>query len=131
MTLNNTITLSSTDSAQAEQAFKSLMQEKDVITVLVFGNTAVSQQAIQSADVRAGSAPAGFKRKAVWMQNTSQWDTLKKYVKSGSIAVSSVDPAKLTAIGISLSDKVDSEVPNTKTPDFIVMELAFVQASQE
>ncbi|MCE7993555.1 MAG: hypothetical protein HEP71_16325 [Roseivirga sp.] len=131
MTLNNTITLSSTDASQAEQDFKSLIAEKDVITVIVFGNTAVSQQAIQSADVRAGSAPAGFKRKAVWMQDTSQWDTLKKYLKNGTIAVSSVNPGNLIAIGVSLSDKIDAEVPTSKTPDFIVMELAFVQASQE
>lgn len=131
MTLNNTITLSTTDPAQAEQDFQSLIEEKDVITVIVFGNTAVSQQAIQSADVRAGSAPAGFKRKAVWMQDTSQWDSLKKYLKDGSIAVSSVNPGNLTAIGVSLSDKIDAEVPTSKTPDFIVMELAFVQASQQ
>lgn len=131
MTLNNTITLSTTDPAQAEQDFKSLIEEKDVITVIVFGNTAVSQQAIQSADVRAGSAPAGFKRKAVWMQDTSQWSSLKKYLKNGSIAVSSVNPGNLIAIGVSLSDKIDAEVPTSKTPDFIVMELAFVQASQE
>ncbi|GAB5527272.1 MAG: hypothetical protein Roseis2KO_51440 [Roseivirga sp.] len=131
MSLNNTITLSTTDPAQAEQTFKSLMEEKDVITVIVFGNTAVSQQAIKSADVRAGSAPAGFKRKAVWMQDTSLWNSVKQYVKDGSIAVSSVDPANLIAIGVSLKDKIDAQVPTSKTPDFIVMELAFVQASQE
>lgn len=130
MTLNNTITLSSTDTAQAEQDFKSLMQEKDVISVIVFGNTAVSQQAIQSADMRASAAPAGFKRKAVWMQDTSLWTSLKQYVKDGSVSVSSVDPSNLIAIGISLEDKIESEVPTTKTPDFIIMELAFVQASQ-
>lgn len=130
MQLNNTITLSSTDASQAEQFFKSLMQKADTIKVIVFGNTAVSQQAIQTADVRAGSAPAGFTRKAVWMQDASQWDSLKQYVKNGSITVSSVNPADLIAVGVSMSNKIESQVAS-QTPDFIIMELAFAQASQE
>jgi len=130
MQLNHTITLSSTDAAQAEQLFKSLMEQADTIKIIVFGNTAVSQQAIQSADLRAGSAPAGFTRKAAWMQDPTQWDSLKQYVKNGSIKVNSVSTSNLTAIGVSMSNKIESEVSTSKTPDFLIMELAFVQASQ-
>jgi hypothetical protein len=130
MELNHTTTLSATDAAQSEQLFKSVMAEDDLIKVIVFGNTDVSQQAIKSADVRAGAAPAGFKRRAIWMQDVSQWTTLKQHVKDGSIAVNTIDPANFTAIGITMSNKLAAEVPSAKTPDFIIMELAFVKASQ-
>jgi hypothetical protein len=131
MQLNNTLTLSAANASQAAQLFKSVIDEKDVISVIVFGNNATSQQAIQSADLRAGSAPAGFKRKAIWMQDTSLWNTVKGDLKDGAIKVSNVDPANLIAIGVSLKDKIESSVDTSKTPDFIVMELAFVQASTD
>ena len=130
MQLNNTTILPSDTPAAAEQLFKSLMQEQDVICVIVFGNDSKAQQAIKSADVRAAVAPAGFKRKAVWMTDTSLWSNLKKYVKNGAIKVDDVDPSKLIALGISLTDKAESSVDTTKTPDFIVMELAFIQAGK-
>lgn len=131
MQLNNTLTLSAANASQAAQLFKSVIDEKDIISVIVFGNNTTSQQAIQSADVRAASAPAGFKRKAIWMQEISLWNTVKGDLKDGAIKVSSVDPANLIAIGVSLNDKIESSVDTSKTPDFIVMELAFVQASTD
>ena len=130
MQLDNTTILPADDPAASEQLFKSLMDAHDVVCVIVFGNDGTAEQAIQSANVRAAVAPAGFARKAVWMQDASQWSNLKKYVKSGAINVDSVDPTKLIALGTSLSDKAESSVPTSKTPDFIVMELAFVQASK-
>lgn len=130
MQLNNTTVLPSDTPAIAEQLFKSLIEEQDVICVIVFGNNSVAQQAIKSADVRASVAPAGFKRRAVWMTDISLWSTLKTYVKSGTIDVNTVDPSQLIALGISLTDKAESSVDTSKTPDFIIMELAFIAASK-
>ena len=129
MQLDNTTVLPADDPDQAEQLFKSLMSKSNVVYLIIFGNTSVSEQAIQSANVRAGVAPAGFTRHAVWMQDSSQWSTLKQYVKSGAISVDSVDPSKIIALGTSLKNKAQSSIPTSKTPDFITMELAFVQAS--
>lgn len=130
MQLNNTTILPADSPATAEKLFKSLIQEQDVICLIVFGNDSVAEQAIQSADVRAAVAPAGFKRRAVWMTDSSLWTNLKGYVKDGSIKVADVNPDNLIALGISLTDKAASSVDKSKTPDFIVMELAFVQASK-
>ena len=130
MDLNNTTVLPSDKPDEAEQLFKSLMAEQDVVCLIVFGNDATAEQAIQSANLRAAVAPAGFKRRAVWMADTNQWSNLKRYVKNGAIKVDEVDPDNLIALGVSLKDKAESLVDRSKTPDFIVMELAFVQASK-
>lgn len=130
MDLNNTTVLPSDKPDEAEQLFKSLMAEQDVVCLIVFGNDATAEQAIQSANLRAAVAPAGFKRRAVWMADTNQWSNLKRYVKNGAIKVDEVDPDNLIALGVSLKDKAESLIDRSKTPDFIVMELAFVQASK-
>ena len=130
MDLNNTTVLPSDKPDEAEQLFKSLMAEQDVVCLIVFGNDATAEQAIQSANLRAAVAPAGFKRRAVWMADTNQWSNLKRYVKNGAIKVDEVDPDNLIALGVSLKDTAESLVDRSKTPDFIVMELAFVQASK-
>jgi len=131
MPLNNTTILPSDSPEEAEQLFKSLIDEKDVVCVIVFGNDSVAQTAIKNADVRAALSPAGFKRRAVWMQSTGLWDNVKSYLKNGAVKVNSIDPANLIAIGVSLSDKVEMEMPTSKTPDFIAMEFAFVTSSKQ
>ena len=131
MQLDNTTVLPADSPDEAEELFKALFNKPDHIYLVIFGNDKVSEEAVQCANVRAGVAPAGFVRRAVWMQDSGQWTSLKKYVKNGgAIALDSVDPAKLIALGISLQDKAECCVDTSKTPDFITMELAFVQASK-
>ncbi len=130
MQLNNTTILPSDSPDVAEQLFKSLIDEQDVVCVIVFGNGPVAQKAIKSADVRAALSPAGFKRRAVWMTDIALWANLKSYLNSGAVKVDSIDPSNLIAIGVSLTDKVEMEMPTSKTPDFIAMEFAFVTSSK-
>ncbi len=130
MELKNTTVLPTDDLAQAEQLFKSLMSDSETICAIIFGDDSVSQQAVQSANVRAAVSPAGFKRRAVWMSDIDQWASLKKHVNDGNITVDSVDPKNLIALGTSLKAKAESSVDTSKTPDFITMELVFADASK-
>ena len=130
MSLDNTTTLAPGDAAKAESLFKAQIDKKDTINVIVFGNDATAQEAINNANIRAAVAPAGFPRHAIWMQDPTIWPACKKHLKNGSMQVDHVDTANTIAIGCSLSNKLETSVASTQVPDLIVMELAFVQASK-
>lgn len=127
--MEHTTTLPTDSASDAESLFKSTIDKPDTITIIVFGDSANSQQAVQNADLRAADAVAGFPRQVIWMKDTSIWNSVKSRLHNGSVSVGNIQLSSTTAISVSLSNKVMFALSNTRTPDAIAMDYLFVKAS--
>ena len=130
MELNNTIILPGDNEALSKQLLTSLIQKEDVVTIIIFGRDDKSADAVQKADLRASATVSGISRKVAWMQNTALLDFLKTMIKpSTAFNPSSIDLTKHIGVSISMTDLLKDIVPINPVPDFMRMEIAFMQAS--
>ena len=130
MELNNTIILPGDNDELSKKLLTSLIQKEDVVTVIIFGRDDKSADAIQKADLRAGATVSGISRKVAWMQNILLLDFLKTIIKpSEALNLSSIDLTKHIGISVSMTDLLKDIIPIEPAPDFMRMEIAFMQAS--
>jgi hypothetical protein len=130
MQLNNTIILPGDNPELSERLLRSLIEKQDVVTVIIFGRDAVSEDAVQKADLRASAVVAGVIRKVAWMQDTAMLGLLKTLITAGAGG----DPNTISTdihigIAISMTDVLMAVIPKTPTVDYIRMERAFIKAS--
>lgn len=130
MVLNNTLILPGDNPALSQKLLTSLIQGQDKVILIIFGKDARAEDAIQKADVRASAIVSGISRKAVWMQDTGMITFLKTLLKSGAdFNVGDIDPASQIGISVSMTDVLKDLIPQNPAPDFVRMELAFMNAS--
>lgn len=130
MELNNTIILPGDNDTLSKQLLTSLIQKEDVVTVIIFGSDAKAEDAVQKADFRAGQVISGISRKVAWMQNPSLLTFLKTIIAPSSAPdPSGIDLTQYIGISISMTAILKDVIPIDPVPDFMRMEIAFLQAS--
>jgi hypothetical protein len=131
MKLDNTIILPEGNTDLSQRLLISLIEREDVVTVIIFGKDAKAEDAVQKADVRASSSPAGIERKVAWMQDTGLIDFFKTLIKQGAGGKpGDISLQKHIGVAISMTDILMDLIPINPAPDFIRMELAFINASK-
>ena len=129
MELKNTITLKPDEPEKSKDQLRSLLTKTDLLKVIIFGMGKSSLNGVETADVRAGAVISGIGRKAVWMQDTNLLTFLKTVIKDGpELAVPDIDLTIHIGISLSLDNQLMDLIPEIPEPDYIRMELAYLNA---
>lgn len=129
MQLNNTIILPAGNPISAKILLTSLFAKDDILTVVVFGNDSLAAKAVEEADVRAEGNVAGIVRKVVWMQDPGLLPFIGTLINDGpTFLVNSINIHSHIGIAISMNHNLLDVIPRNPEPDYIRMELAFINA---
>jgi hypothetical protein len=102
MELKNTIILSANNPG-ASQELTALLQQKDILAVVIFGNEPLAEITVDMADIRADGIVSGIVRKAVWMQDPGLFPLLTTLITDGpDLIIDSIFPNKHNGIAISM-----------------------------
>ncbi len=128
MELKSTIILS-VDNRGASQELTELLQKYDSLVIVIFGNDSLSESAIEMADIRAEGIVSGIVRKVVWMQDLALLPSLMALITDNADLYSDrIDPNYHIGIAISMENKLMDIIERDPEPDFIRMELAYINA---
>lgn len=129
MALENTTILKAGEQDAAKDKLQLILQKADVLKVFIFGNDQSASDAAEKADVRAGAVVSGIGRIVVWMQDTGQVPLFKMLIKDGpDIPADTIDVNKHIGISLSLNNLLMDLILKNPEPDYIRMELAFINA---
>lgn len=129
MQLNNTTILTAGNPDSAKSLLKSHFAMNDILTVVVFGNGSLANKVVEQADIRAEGTIAGISRKVVWMQDPGLLSFLGTLINDGkSFTIESIDTNKHIGISISKDKYLMDIIPGNPEPDYIRIELAFINA---
>ena len=129
MPLTNTIILPAGDAGLSKSRLTDLLKKNDILTVLIFGKDVSAENAVEKADVRANGTVSGIARKVAWMQDPGLLSFLKTLIADGpENTVDSIDTGIHIGIAISMDHKLMDVIPKNPDPDYIRMELAFINA---
>lgn len=129
MQLNNTIILPAGNQNSAKSLLSSLLAKDDILTVVVFGNDSLAAKVVEEADIRAEGNVAGIARKVAWMQDPGLIPFLNTLINDGpSFEVSNIDTNSQIGIALSMNNILMDVIPRNPEPDYIRMELAFINS---
>ncbi len=132
MLLNNTVILPGDNAELSQKLLKALIEKQDLVTVIIFGRDAASEDAVQKADHCADSPPAGITRKVAWMQDAGMLDFLKTLIQAGNGgSPNDINPDEHIGVAISMTDVLMYIIPKVPPVDFVIMEFAFIEASTQ
>lgn len=132
MQLNNTIILPAENPNSAKSLLSSHMAKTDILTVVIFGKDSLAEKTVEMADIRADGTVADIGRKVVWMMNTGMLPFLKSLISDGpDFKIESIDTDKHIGIALSMDKILLDVIPKDPEPDFIRMELAFINAGTQ
>jgi hypothetical protein len=133
MTLVRTTKICAED-PNARQLLLNTVNELDTLWVLVLGNDAKAQTAVELADLRAQTPPiAGFERKVVWITSReffrNVFNDLGIVVENSDSFLNDLED--IVAFGLSPDKKIKGVVKINDTLDLAAMENLFLQAGQK
>ncbi|MGE5340158.1 MAG: hypothetical protein ACM3SY_01635 [Candidatus Omnitrophota bacterium] len=131
MDFNHTIMISKDDKGEGKKRLVDLMKARDVIWVIVLGNDARAQEAVQYADARAEVIVQGFRRQVIWIKDRSFFKDFpykEVNISAGNSGFSIDQIDNILAFSIS-PDRVIMDVIKTTDPiDLLAMEETFLKA---
>lgn len=135
MELNRTIIIPTDDKSLAQQLFKSVVYDEDVLVAVVLGNGEQKKQIVKWADKRAQVVVQGFGRKVVWIRNVSILeDEIRKIPLESVDAKEKMSPAvdlnTISLFSISLANTVMDVIKNDEEINILRIDMAFVCAGE-
>lgn len=128
MDLRNTIILSANNSGSSNE-LTALLKKNDILTIVIFGNDSLAENIVEMADIRAEAIISGITRKVVWMQAPGLLPLLKTLIADGpDFDIDSINTNSNIGIAISMDNKLMDIIARDPEPDFIRMELAYINA---
>lgn len=129
MELNNTIIIPTDNKTLAQQLFKSVIYDEDVLVLGVLGEDVKATEVVKKADKLANLITQGRKRKVIWIRKP---DILKDEIKTVKIGAGKdftpEDVLKSLAFSISLGDEVMDIIKKGDYISFIRVDTCFSRA---
>lgn len=129
MELNNTIIIPTDNKTLAQQLFKSVIYDEDVLVLGVLGEDVKATEVVKKADKLANLITQGRKRKVIWIRKP---DILKDEIKTVKIGAGKdftpEDVLKSLAFSISLGDEVMDIIKKGDYISFIRIDTCFSRA---
>lgn len=129
MELNNTIIIPTDNKELAQQLFKSVIYDEDVLVLVVLGEDENVTDVVKKADKLAQLVTQGRKRKVIWIRKP---DILKDEIKSvnigGGTNFTSEDVLNAVAFSISLGDEIMDIIKRGEYISFIRVDVSFGRA---
>jgi len=129
MELNNTIIIPTDNKTLAQQLFKSVIYDEDVLVLGVLGEDVKATEVVKKADKLANLITQGRKRKVIWIRKP---DILKDEIKTVKIGAGKdftpEDVLESLAFSISLGDEVMDIIKKGDYISFIRIDTCFSRA---
>ena len=129
MELNNTIIIPTDNKTLAQQLFKSVIYDEDVLVLGVLGEDVKATEVVKKADKLANLITQGRKRKVIWIRKP---DILKDEIKALKIGAgkdfTAEDVLASLAFSISLGDEVMDIIKKGDYISFIRVDTCFSRA---
>lgn len=129
MELNNTIIMPTDNDDLAQQLFKSVVYDEDVLVLVVLGEDEKATGVVKKADKLAQMVTQGRKRKVIWIRKP---DVLKDEIQAVKVGegkdFTAEDVLKALAFSISLGDEVMDIIKQDDYTSFIRIDTCFSRA---
>lgn len=128
MQLEKTVIIPTDDKNLAQELFKSVIYDEDVLVVVVLGDDEEAKEAAKKADKVALWDIQGRKRKVLWVRNKELLKNEIEAVEIGDAGISKEDLYNAVAFSISLGDVVADIIKKGDKISLLRMDLAFNKA---
>jgi len=130
MLLERTTIIPTDDKIKAQELFRSAIDEKDVLVLVVLGDDETANTVVKEADRVADIVIAGFGRKVIWIKDKTILEVEIKALEKGDVDISNEDLSGIVAFSVSLDKTVMYIIRDTDDDIEFRVEEAFLAAGE-